>query len=234
MTTRTALALAVTAGVASIAQADVIAYWNFNDNVIGVGSAMGYLNPGAYNANQGFGTLTVDPSITINSNNTVNNGTFGTFAGTTVNAISPDPSGGSIVLQNGSGGVNNGKYVQFNISTLSVASNLILSYATRKTNTGFATQTISYSVDGGPFVTLGGVAPATSFGATSTLAFGAADVYGKASLAVRFTFSGGSTGANDAAGNNRIDNVQFNGTVPTPGAMALLGLGGLVAGRRRR
>ncbi len=30
-----------------------------------------------------------------------------------------------------------------------------------------------------------------------------------------------------------IDNIKFN-TVPTPGAMAVLGLGGLVAGRRRR
>ncbi len=30
-----------------------------------------------------------------------------------------------------------------------------------------------------------------------------------------------------------VDNIRFN-TVPTPGAMAVLGLGGLVAGRRRR
>ncbi len=231
---KTVLSLVALAGVASIAQADVIAYWNFNDNVIGVGSAMGYLNPGAYSANQGAGTLTLDPSITVNSNATTNNGTFGTFAGTTVNVILPDPSGGSIVLQNGTAGLNNGKYIDFNISTSSVASNLVLTYATRKTNTGFATQTISYSANGGPFVTLGTVAPATTFGATSTLNFGAADVYGKASLVVRFTFSGGSTGANDAAGNNRIDNVQFNGTVPAPSAIALLGLGGLVAGRRRR
>ena len=31
-----------------------------------------------------------------------------------------------------------------------------------------------------------------------------------------------------------IDNINFSANTPTPGAMALLGLGGLVATRRRR
>jgi MYXO-CTERM domain-containing protein len=36
------------------------------------------------------------------------------------------------------------------------------------------------------------------------------------------------------AGNYRFDMVTFSGTIPTPGAMALLGLAGLAASRRRR
>ena len=37
-----------------------------------------------------------------------------------------------------------------------------------------------------------------------------------------------------STGSNRIDNVLFNSTVPTPGAVALLGLAGVAARRRRR
>ena len=37
------------------------------------------------------------------------------------------------------------------------------------------------------------------------------------------------------AGNNRWDNIQINAdAVPAPGSIALVGLAGLVAGRRRR
>ncbi len=39
---------------------------------------------------------------------------------------------------------------------------------------------------------------------------------------------------NGTAGNYRFDMVTFSGTIPTPGAMALLGLAGLAASRRRR
>jgi hypothetical protein len=39
----------------------------------------------------------------------------------------------------------------------------------------------------------------------------------------------------NTAGTNRVDNVKIEGTlIPAPGALALVGLGGLVAARRRR
>lgn len=230
---KTVLALVALTGVASFVQADVVAYWNFNASTAGVGGVLGVLqNPAGFNASQGSGNLTTN--IAINTNNTTPDGTLGTFAGTATNAITPDPSGGALAIQNGTGGVNNGKWVQFNISTTGFTSALILSYASQRTSTGFSSQDISYSTDGVNFTALASnTSVATSFGTTVySFNFGAADVYNKPSLAVRFTFTGGSTSS--AAGNNRIDNVQFNAVTPTPGAMALLGLGGLVAGRRRR
>jgi MYXO-CTERM domain-containing protein len=43
-----------------------------------------------------------------------------------------------------------------------------------------------------------------------------------------------STGAYQAGGTARIDNIMVNGTlVPAPGAAALVGLAGLIARRRR-
>jgi MYXO-CTERM domain-containing protein len=48
---------------------------------------------------------------------------------------------------------------------------------------------------------------------------------------VRMTLSG----ATNSSGTFRLDNVQFNATpVPAPGAMALLGVAGLLGARRRR
>jgi len=47
-------------------------------------------------------------------------------------------------------------------------------------------------------------------------------------------FQNAEAAASSASGSNRIDNIFINGSViPAPGAMALLGLGGLAARRRR-
>ena len=54
---------------------------------------------------------------------------------------------------------------------------------------------------------------------------------GRAVAFLRITFQG----ASSASGNNRIDNLQLNADViPAPGAMALLGVAGLIGSRRRR
>ena len=37
-----------------------------------------------------------------------------------------------------------------------------------------------------------------------------------------------------AGGTGRVDNIVISAVVPAPGAIALLGLAGLVGGRRRR
>lgn len=65
---------------------------------------------------------------------------------------------------------------------------------------------------------------------TTTATLSGAD--NKGSVLVRFQSI---SGLSAATGSNRIDNVEISGTaVPAPGALALVGLGGLVAGRRRR
>ncbi|MEY3027462.1 MAG: putative adhesin, partial [Planctomycetota bacterium] len=94
--------------------------------------------------------------------------------------------------------------------------------------TGFNSQVWSWSTDGATFTdfeTVSGTNVTSFFTAT----LGTLNALDGASTAfVRLTVDG----ATSSAGNNRLDNVQFN-AVPGPGALALLGLAGL-AGRRRR
>jgi MYXO-CTERM domain-containing protein len=80
----------------------------------------------------------------------------------------------------------------------------------------------------------GGGAPgtwsSTTYNALYTTTTSLAGAENASSVIVRFR----SLVAGASTGSNRIDNVFINGNaVPTPGAVALLGLAGLV-GRRRR
>ena len=65
-------------------------------------------------------------------------------------------------------------------------------------------------------------------GFTQTVALGLA-AENLADVRVRFS----STVTTAAAGTNRIDNIMVTNNIPSPGAIALLGLAGLVARRRR-
>jgi hypothetical protein len=233
------LALAITAGaaIASTANATLVAYWNFTASTAGTSGGLGTVDQTyPFAANAGSGNITSNFSInTVAGTAAQNTGDLGTFGGTTINALFGDPSGGAMALRAGngvnSGVVNNGKWVQFNISTSGFGSALVMTYATQRTGTGFNSQEISYSTDGvnfTSFTTLNAIP--SSFG-LQTIAFGASDVYGKANLHIRITLDG----ASNQGGNNRIDNVQFNAElIPAPGSVALIGLAGLIAGRRRR
>ena len=230
------LAAVAVAALAGSAHADLLAYWNFNNSIAGnpsgnLGVLSGFNGTG-WVPDAGSGLMTTD--VTRNTSETSPDGTFGTFGGDTLNALFGDAGGGALAVQNGTSGENNGKYVQFEVSTVGFE-DVILSYATRGTSTGFNTHSWSYSVNGGGFI------PLTSHAAqnTSTWVLHTADLSAVAaadnvaSLVIRLTFSGGST--TSSAGNNRYDNVQINATqIPTPGALALVGMGGLVAARRRR
>ncbi len=243
------LFLAVAAGMsiaAATADANLIAYWNFTNSTAGASGGLGTLNDAyPFAANQGAGNITTNFTLnTVAGTTATNTGDLGTFGGTSLNALFPDDTtstgavGGSLALRAGNGSAavtNNGKFVQFNISTVGITSGLALTYATQKTGTGFATQAWSFSTDGISFTPLASVTPQSSFlnngtNVISTISIPDLAAYGVANLNVRVTFSGATNGG----GNNRIDNVQVNGTVPTPGSLALLGLGGLFAGRRRR
>lgn len=235
------LALAVTAGAAmtSIANADLIAHWNFNNSTANaVGAQLGVLN--STGSDSGSGSLTISPGTSFN---TISNGTadgvWGTFSGTTMNAVGADPSGGSLVLQASLGGVaqnpvtSNGAYADFTVAKASY-SDLSISFAARRTGTGFNSIQISYSTDGGStFTSLGSPknAPNGSFGTFSESLAGNGAVNAASSIVFRLTYDGATGGG----GNTRLDNLQINGTlIPAPASIALVGLAGLVAGRRRR
>lgn len=228
------------AALASSAQADLIAYWNFNASTAGSTGGLGTVDqPYPFAANQGSGSIYTNFTInTVAGAASVNTGDLGTFGGTLTNAIAPDTAGGALALRAGnginSGVTNNGKYVEFRLDGSLFADDIVLTYATQRTSTGFTSQQWQYSIDGGTsyvnFALLSGLP--SSFGSiVQTVDFSAADLGGYADLRFRVVVDG----ATNQGGNNRLDNIQFNATrIPTPGALALLGLGGLVAGRRRR
>jgi hypothetical protein len=193
--------------------ADELAIWNFNDSDL--------------NVDHGNGTLT--------SNLNVVNVLFA--AGTTNNARQGDLAGQALSLQGGTGNANNGRNLTFNVSTVGF-SDILVSFATQGTSTGFNSNQFQYSLDGITFVDFGPpYIPLTAFG-TVPLVFSLSTILGlnnNPNAAFRIVFNG----ATSSTGNNRIDNVVFEGTnasipEPTTAVLLLSGLGGLYKFRRKR
>jgi hypothetical protein len=201
------------------AQATEIAIWNFNDSNLTVDHGVGIVTTDFIAANVLFA------------------------AGTTNNARLGDPAGQALSLQGGTGTANNGHHLTFNVSTLGFA-NIVVSFATQGTSTGFNSNQFQYSLDGITFVDFGGpYTPATAFG-TVPLVFTLTSIAGlnnNANAAFRIVFNG----ASSATGTNRIDNFVVEGTpsgtpepsnVPEPATAVLLvsGLSSLYGLRKRR
>ena len=198
------------------AMADELAVWNFNDSNLTV--------------DHGSGTLTTS----INAANVL------FAAGTTNNARQGDIAGQALSLQGGSSAANNGRNITFNVSTLGF-SDIVVSFATQGTSTGFNSNQFQCSLDGVSFIDFGSpYIPATAFGSVP-LIFSLAAIAGlndNPNAAFRIVFNG----ASSATGTNRLDNIVVEGTtlptgeIPEPASVLLLasGLGGLYKIRRRR
>ena len=195
--------------------ADELAIWNFNDSDL--------------NVDHGSGTLT--------SNLNVVNLLFA--AGTTNNARLGDIAGQALSLQGGTSVANNGRNITFNVSTVGF-SNIVVSFATQGTSTGFNSNQFQYSLDGINFIDFGPpYTPATVFG-TLPLVFTLGSIVGlnnNPNAAFRIIFNG----ATSSTGNNRIDNIVVEGTnasatipEPTTALLLLSGLGGFYKLKRRR
>jgi len=205
--------------VSQAAQATEIGIWNFNDSNLIVDHGVGVVTTDIIAANILFA------------------------AGTTNNARLGDIAGQALSLQGGSGTINNGRHITFNVSTLGFA-NIVVSFATQGTSTGFNNNQFQYSLDGITFVDFGpAYTPATAFG-TVPLVFtltGIAGLNDNANAAFRIVFNG----ASSATGTNRIDNFVVEGSpsgtpepsgVPEPATAVLLvsGLSGLYGLRKRK
>jgi hypothetical protein len=195
---------------------DELAVWNFNDSDL--------------NVDHGSGTLT--------SNINVANVLFA--AGTTNNARQGDIAGQALSLQGGTGVANNGRNITFNVSTVGF-SNIIVSFATQGTSTGFNSNQFQYSLDGITFTDFGPpYVPLTAFGSVP-IVFSLTGIVGlnnNPDAAFRIVFNG----ATSSTGTNRIDNFVVEGTgatnttVPEPasGLLLLSTLGGLYKIKKKR
>ena len=232
------IAIAAASGAASIAAADIQAYWAFNSNDL-PGGGFGF-QPTDFPFGADNGAQAGSANITLNGgllSDTIVNGNGDTvlqwvqsFAGSTVNAQFGEGSGGSLAVQGGDNNGNNGSWIEVAFDgTLLESTNF--SFAGRRTGTGFSNITLS-AFDGASF--LGNLATGLDLTTSSTLALysfdaGILDAVADARLRIFLD------GATSTTGNVRLDNLLVEGTlIPTPGALAVLGLGGLIAGRRRR
>ena len=198
------------------ALADELAVWNFNDSNL--------------NVDRGSGTIVTNIAIA--------NILFA--AGTTTNARLGDLAGQALSLQGGTGTINNGRNLTFNVSTLGFA-NIIVSFATQGTSTGFNSNQFQYSLDGLNFIDFGPpYVPLSAFGSVPVV-FTLSSIVGlndNPNAAFRIVFNG----ATSSTGTNRIDNFVVEGTpstsseIPEPMTAVLLlsGLGGLWKFRKRR
>src|SRR5690349_42248 len=204
--------LVLLAATAPATLADQLAVWNFNDSDLIV--------------DHGSGTLS--------SNLNVANILFA--AGTTNNARFGDAAGQALSLQGGTSTANNGRNITFNVGTLGF-SNIIVSFATQGTSTGFNSNQFQYSLDGNTFINFGApFTPPTSFGSVP-IVFSLAGIAGlddNPNAAFRIIFNG----ASSSTGTNRLDNFVVEGTpsgVPEPASVVLLvtGLSSLYGVRKR-
>lgn len=208
------LALIAFAGIAAVANADVLANWTFETSVP--------TTAGPHAAEAG-----------------VVGGSASGFHTSGATAWSNPAGNGS----NESFSSNNwsiGDYYQFSVDT-SGYENVTFGWSQVRSSTGPSGFRFEYSTDGGSsfsaimayvvtadvFWSSGAPQPTTIY---SPVLVSGADNAGV--VLFRLTATSSPSGS---SGSNRVDDIVVSGdVVPAPGALALVGLGGLFAGRRRR
>lgn len=133
------------------------------------------------------------------------------FGGSSQNLCSGSTDGQAFVVRGGASLINNGRHIDFNFSTEGYE-NLNLSFWTSRSNSGFTTNQIKYSIDNGNtfsnypsgsyFATASGVVRSFSVPSFNQ------DLNDKPNLIIRIVFNG----ATNANGNNYIDNLKLEGT----------------------
>jgi hypothetical protein len=223
--------------MASLSQvrADLVAGWDFQTTTNGGTALVAAPNtPKQITANFGSGGLFLDgqngsSDWLANTELAAFGGTLQNTAGTGFSTVTAGAAALALVNQTA-----NGKSAVFKFS-MAGFQDLVVSYASQRTGTGFTAQVWSFSTDGLTWTDHQSVVPSSNFTTAAPLTLnnitglnGATDAY------LRLTVSGAST----AAGNNRFDNIQFNATaVPEPTSMLLAGsvaLGGVFMRLRRK
>jgi hypothetical protein len=188
-------------------RAALIAGWNFNTDM---------------NVSHGSGTL--DLSGLANSGDA----SIGS-SGTSINVYATDFAGKDFILMAGTSTKENGKSVIFSFST-SGFQNLVLTYATYRSGTGFTSQQWGYSTDGAnytSFTTISGIQGSYSNTGVERVDFSSVSALNNCSTVYVELIFGGATGA---SGTVHFDNIQFNASpVPESGAWGAIAGTGLLA-----
>jgi hypothetical protein len=212
----------------STCKADLVAGWDFQTTTNGGTAVLAApATPKLYTANFGAGTLYLNGSEGSSDWFVPATGTANTqlngFGGTAVNAgvgfstTTSSPAALAFISN-----AANDKFAVFKFS-MAGFKDLVVSYATQKTSTGFTTQTWSFSTNGTSWTDaqiVGGASIPTSFAAVTLNNISGLDDAANAYLRVQFS------GATSTSGNNRLDNIQFNASsaVPEPATLSLLGV----------
>ena len=203
--------------VVSSASADVIAGWSMPTAVAASTTGATY-SYGAANS----GALVSGSMLS------------GTHSGVLVAWSSPAGNGTTYALS--SNAWNVGDYYQISLATTGYSA-VSVAWDQTRSSTGPAGFEAVLSVDGGStFSSLGSyTVNQVSWSATvpvTTSSFGslASAADNQASVIIRFKAV---TAGTSPSGTNRIDNIVVSGSIPAPGAVALIGLAGLVSRRRR-
>lgn len=225
------IALITLMGVAAVANADVITQWTFNSNPADANTATGTLAPAS-----GTGTAATFGAVT----NTFN-------SGNTNDTTSPgDNSRWSVTTFAAQSTGSGTRGVTYNVSTAGYTA-ISINYWHRFSNTSNRFSQVEYTLDGSTYAIIASFENTSGGDAWNNYNVDFSSVTGadnNANFGVRITSIFGSSGAYVASNSTSsyattgtwgFDLVTFSGTlVPTPGSVALVALGGLVAGRRRR
>ena len=212
---------------ASAASADVIAGWSMPTAVVAATTGTNY----TYGAAD-LGALTSGTSLSG----------YHALAATTWSS----PAGNGSTYSLSSNNWATGDYYQVSMATTGY-SDISVSWDQTRSGTGPSSFSLSMSTDGGANFTtllasytvvqagLAGSGTATWNSTTNQTGFTTTSIIGisaanKGNILLRFN----SLSTTAAAGTGRVDNISVTGAVvPAPGAIALIGLAGLVSRRRR-
>jgi hypothetical protein len=202
-----ACVLAAGGWIGERAQAAIITNWNMNA-VDPASSPMAYASTGVGVANlSAFGA------------------NAGTLLGTTLGGVEGDIAGNALSI---TGSAANGLAMTFDFDA-SMYTNLSLSFAVRRSTTGFSNNRIDWW-DGLAWTTVARFGASATAWEVQSFDFSTYDAMDGRGAYFRIVVDG----ATSSSGSIRFDNIRFAGEpVPAPGALALLGLAGCLVRTKR-
>ena len=204
--------------VASAASADVIAGWSMPTAVAASTTGAAYMYGEANSGARASGS-----------------GLRGDHSNALTAWTSPAGNGSTYALSANAWDV--GDYYQISLNTIGY-SGVSVAWEQTRSSTGPAGFEAVLSVDGGTtFSSLGSyTVNQVSWSATvpvTTSSFGYLASAADNQIGIIIRFKVVTAGTSTTTGTNRIDNIVVSGVIPAPGAVALIGLAGLVSRRRR-